>query len=103
MVKIEKAYAFLEGSFPYSILIRLSDIAEIRPSQEQKSTVQYGAKTKTYYNFALYTIGFYRKDRAEHGLADHPYPDEGMGFFQESIRDEALGLLMETDVPVRMS
>ena len=96
-------YAFLEGSSPYSILIRLSDIAEIRPSQEQKHTVEYGAKTKTHYNFTLYTIGFYRKDRAERGQADHQYPDEGMGFFQENIRDEALELLRETDAPVKMS
>ena len=96
-------YAFLEGGSPYSILIRLCDIAEIRPSQEQKNTVTYGAKTKTYYNFTLYTIGFYRKDRAERGLADNAYPDEGMGFFQEDTRDEALKLLMETDVPVKMS
>lgn len=96
-------YAFLVGGSPYSILIRLSDIAEIRPSQEQKDTVSYGAKTKTYYNFTLYTIGFYRKDRAARGLADNPYPDEGMGFFQEDIRDDALELLMETDVPVKRS
>ena len=96
-------YAFLEGSFPYSILIRLSDIAEIRSLQEQKSTVTYGAKTKTYYKFTSYMIGFYRKDRAERGLADHPDPDEGMGFFQENIRNEALKLLMETNLPVKMS
>ena len=96
-------YAFLEGSYPYSILIRLSHIAEIRPSQEQKHTVEYGAKTKTHYNFTLHTIGFYRKDRAERGFADQQYPDEGMGFFQEKIRNEALELLMETDVPVKMS
>ena len=96
-------YAFLEGSSPYSILVRMSDIAEIRPSQEQKNTVTYGTQTKTYYNFTLYTIGFYRKDRAERGRADQPYPDEGMGFFQEDIRNEALKLLMETDVPVKTS
>lgn len=88
-------YAFLEGSSPYSILIRLSDIAEIRPSQEQKDAISYGAKTKTYYNFTLYTIGFYRKNRAERGLAESPYPDEAMGFFQEDIRNEALKLLMD--------
>ena len=96
-------YAFLEGSSPYSILIRLSDIAEIRPSQEQKDAITYGAKTKTYYNFTLYTIGFYRKDRAERSPAENEYPDEGMGFFQEDIRNQALKLLAESNVPVRMS
>lgn len=93
-------YAFLEGSSPYSILIRLSDIAEIRPSQEQKNTVTYGAQTKTYYDFTLFTIGFYRKDRAERGLAENEYPDEGMGFFQEEIRNKVLYLLAESDIPV---
>lgn len=95
-------YAFLEGSSPYSILIRLSDIAEIRPSQEQKNTVTYQAKSKTYYNYTLYTIGFYRKDRAERGLAENEYPDEGMGFFQEDIRNQALKLLTESDITVIM-
>lgn len=93
-------YAFLEGSYPYSILVRLSDIAQIRPSQEQKNTTSYGAKTKTYHSYTLYTIGFYRKDRSKHGHADNPYPDAAMGFFQENIRDDVLALLRESDVPV---
>lgn len=92
-------YAFLEGSSPYSILIRLSDVAEIRFSQEQKNTVTYRAKTKTYYNFTLYTIGFYRKDRAERGLTENRYPDEAMGFFQKDIRTKVLTLLSKSGVP----
>lgn len=94
-------FAFLEGSSPYSILVRLSDITEIRPAQERKDTVEYHAKSKTYYKFTLYTIGFFRRDRAERGLADSPYPDVAMGFFQKETRDRVLALLSESNVPVR--
>lgn len=94
-------FAFLEGSSPYSILVRLSDIAEIRPAQERKDAVAYQAKSKTYYNFTLYTIGFYRRDRAERGIEDSQYPDVAMGFFQKETRDRVLGLLSESNVPVR--
>ena len=88
-------YAYLAGSSPYAILVRLSDIAQIVASEEIKDMVQRGAKTKTYYKITLYTIGFFRRDRAERGLSENEYPDEAMGFFQSDIRDRALELLKE--------
>ena len=88
-------YAYLAGSSPYAILVRLSDVAQIVASEEIKDMVQRGAKTKTYYKITLYTIGFFRRDRAERGLSENEYPDEAMGFFQSDIRDRALELLKE--------
>lgn len=95
-------FAFLEGSSPYSILVRLSDIAMIRAGEEEKDTVQRGAKTKTYYHFTLYTIGFYRKDRKERNLEDSQLPDEAYGFFDREIRDRAMKLLEETGLIKRI-
>ena len=89
-------YAYLAGSSPYAILVRLSDVEQIVAGQEQKDMVQRGAKTKTYYKITLYTIGFFRRDRAARGLTENDYPDEAMGFFQSNIRDKALELLSET-------
>lgn len=96
-------YAFLESSFPYSILVRLSDIAEICPSQKQEDTVTYKGETKTYqYDHTMYVIDFYRKDRAERGLADDPRPDVIMDFFREDIWNKVVELFRETDVPVKL-
>ncbi len=93
-------FAFLEGSTPYSILVRLSDIAEIRQGQEKKTaTVRSGGRSRLCF-FTLYTIGFYRRDRLERGLAKKDLPDEAFGFFDEGIRDRVLELLKESGIPV---
>ena len=97
-------YAFLESSYPYSVLVRLSDIAEICPSQKQEDTVTYKGETRTYhFDHTMYVIDFYRKDRAERGFADDPHPDVVMDFFREDIWNEVLELLKETDVPVKLT
>jgi len=85
-------YAFLEGSSPYAILVRLSDIAEVRAGFEEKKidTMDNDGFSE---DFTLYTIGFYRKDRSGNGLADNDLPDEAMGFFQQEIRDNVVNML----------
>lgn len=91
-------YAFLEGSSPYAILVRLSDIAEVRAGSEVKEveTDEDGFPRK----LMLYTIGFYRKDRFINGLSDNDLPDEAMGFFQQEIRDKAADMLQNAGMPV---
>lgn len=91
-------YAFLEGSTPYSILVRLSDIVEIRPGQEKKTATQTNGRRKRVYYFTLYTIGFLRKDRLERGLTKKDLPDEAYGFFDSGIRDQVMGLLEESGI-----
>ena len=49
------------------VLIRLSDIAEIRTGSERKIATTHGGSSKTHHYFTLYSIGFYRKDRFERG------------------------------------
>ena len=83
-------YFFQVGSTPYSVLVRMSDIAEIKPGSEKKLATTRSGNMKTHHYFTLYTIGFYRKDRFERGLADNELPDYAMGFFQDSLRDKAL-------------
>lgn len=92
-------YACLIGSSPYAILVRLADIAEIRPDEEQKTETRRGASTRSLGFLTLYTIGFYRRDRANRGLGSKDLPDEAMGFFSQSIRDQALEMLsVQTDM-----
>ena len=86
-------YFFQVGSTPYSVMIRMSDIAEVKASSEKKVATTRSGNMKTHHYFTLYTIGFYRKDRFEHGLADSELPDSAMGFFQESLRDRALEMV----------
>lgn len=94
-------YAFLEGSTPYSILVRLSDIAWISRGEEQKTAITHQAKSRTVYNFTLHTIGFYRKDRVQNNSADGELPDAAYGFFDAGIREQVAELLKETGFQVR--
>lgn len=91
-------FAFLEGSYPYAILVRLSDVAKIRRSEERKTATERRAKSRTVYRFTLYTIGFYRKDRFQRGLTDNELPDEAFGFFDVGVRERVMGLLQETGI-----
>lgn len=59
--RITPHYAFLEGSSPYVILVRLSKIVEIYRGEERKIHTQYGTQTRTHEIFTLYTISFYIK------------------------------------------
>lgn len=86
-------FAFLAGSYPYSIVVKKGDTAQILGREERKTATTRQAKSKTIHHFTLYSIGFYQKGRAERGLANEELPDEAMGFFDRSIRDRALGLL----------
>ena len=86
-------YAMLEGGYPYAILVRLAEIGRISCSQESKSAVTRSGNISTTYQFTLYTIGFYRKDREQRGLSEEELPDEAMGFFDREVRDRAMKLL----------
>ncbi len=79
-------YILQEGSTPYAVLVRLSDMAEIRTGSERKIATTHGGSSKTHHYFTLYSIGFYRKDRFERGLDGNDLPDCAMGFFQEELR-----------------
>ena len=83
-------YILQEGSTPYAVLIRLSDIAEIRTGAERKIATTHGGSRKTHHYFTLYSIGFYRKDRFERGLDGNDLPDSAMGFFQEELRNDVV-------------
>lgn len=87
--RITPHYAFLEGSSPYAILVRLSDVVEVLQEEERKTHTQYGAQTKTYETFTLYTISFYQKAR----LDKDQLPEQAMGFFEKDIRDRVYGLI----------
>ena len=88
-------YILQEGSTPYAVLIRLSDIAEIRTGSERKIATTHGGSRKTHHYFTLYSIGFYRKDRFERGLEEDGLPDSAMGFFQEDLRDDVVKMMRD--------
>jgi hypothetical protein len=90
---VSEHYAMLEGGFPYAIIVKLQDIKEIKPSQEKKTAYRRSGNIHTSYFFTLYTIQFYRYDRAQRGLSDKDLPDEAMGFMDKGIRDRAVSLL----------
>lgn len=94
-------YACLMGGYPYAIFVRLADISEIRPASEKKLETRRGAKTRSTQILTLYTIGFYRRDRADRGLGPEDLPDEAMGFFSQRLRDQALEMLREQTGLVR--
>ena len=96
-------YALLVGGYPYAILVRLGDIAEIRPGQEKKLETRRGAQTRAASITTLYTIGFYRRDRADRDLKPEDLPDEAMGFFSQEVRDKALAMLAAGTGRVRAS
>ncbi len=87
--RITPHYAFLEGSSPYAILVRLSDIAEILQGEERKLHTQYGTQTKTHEIFTLYTISFYQKAK----VSKDQLPEQAMGFFDKDIRDRVYELI----------
>ena len=88
-------FAFLEGSYPYAILVRLADVAEIRRNEERKTATERRAKSRMVYRYTLYTIGFYRKDRLQRGLTETDLPDEAFGFFDVGVRERVMELLSE--------
>lgn len=88
-------YILQEGSTPYAVLIRLSDIAEIGTGSERKIATTHGGSSKTHHYFTLYSIGFYRKDRFERGLEEDGLPDSAMGFFQEELRDDVVKMMRD--------
>lgn len=85
---LSPGYACLWGGYPLVILVRLSDVAEIRAEKERKTAVTHGAKTNTYHSFHLHTIIFYYKNSEQDG-------DNGMGFFDETIRDKVFDMLQK--------
>lgn len=89
--RITPHYAFLEGSSPYAILVRLSDIAEVQPEEEKKIRTQYGAQMKTHEFFTLFTISFYEKEKT----SAKQLPEHAMGFFDREIRDQVYALIVK--------
>lgn len=96
-------YVLQEGSSPYAILVRLSDIAEVKTGSEEKVAVTRGSKSRTRHYFTFHTIGFYRKDRVERGISENDLPDYAMGFFQKGLRDDAAGMLEKNGMRVTHS
>lgn len=96
-------YILQEGSTPYAVLIRLSDIAEIRTGSERKLATTHGGSSKTHHYFTLYSIGFYRKDRFERGLEGNDLPDYAMGFFQKELRDDVVNRIQNNGLQVTVS
>lgn len=90
---VSEHFAMLEGGSPYAIIVKLQDIKDIIPSQEKKSAIRRSGNIATTYFFTLYTIQFYRYDRAQKGLSEKDLPDEAMGFMDKEIRDRAMSLL----------
>lgn len=89
--RITPHYAFLEGSSPYAILVRLSDIAQVQPEEEKKIHTQYGAQIKTHEFFTLFTIGFYKREKMD----KKQLPEKAMGFFDQEIRDQVYALIVK--------
>ncbi len=85
---LSHGYACLWGGYPLVILVRLSDVAEIRAEKERKTAVTHGAKTNTYHSFHLHTIIFYYKNSEQNG-------DNGMGFFDKTIRNKVFEMLQK--------
>lgn len=90
---LTKHYGILIGSNPYSILVRLSDIGEIKRGEENKVVIQKSGRISTRKNVKLYTIMFYNKDYFDNRLTYSNLPNEVMGFFSKEIRDEAFELI----------
>ena len=88
--RITPHYAFLEGSSPYAILVRLSDVAEVLSEEERKIHTLYGAQTRTHEIFTLYTISFYQKAKKD----KDQLPEQAMGFFEKDIRDRVYELIV---------
>lgn len=76
-------YAFLEGTSPYAILVRLSDVSRAEPEEEKKMQTAYGSQMKTHEFYTLHTIIFYKDGNVLNG----------MGFLQQELRDRALELI----------
>lgn len=90
-------YAYLAGTAPYAILIRMSDIAEIVPEEHETTQVTRGAKLKTYYKFTMFCIEFFRKDRAGGVMEALDMADETMEFYDCDLRDTVMELLLEDE------
>ncbi|QUH19577.1 hypothetical protein [Alkaliphilus sp. B6464] len=83
---ISPNYACLWGGYPLVILVSLSRLADVRAAEERKTAVTHGAKIDTHHRFDLHTITFYYKGSDQDG-------DNGMGFFDEAIRDEVFRMI----------
>lgn len=87
-------YACLWGGCPLVILVRLSDIADIRAEEERKMAVTYGAKSDTVHRFNLHTITFYYKGSTQDG-------DNAMGFFSKAVRDKVFDMIQAQRFMIR--
>ena len=76
-------------------ILRASD------GEEKQLETRRGTQTRTTSLTTLYTIGYYRRDRADRSLGPDDLPDEAMGFFSQRVRDEALAMLAKQTGIVR--
>lgn len=88
--RITPHYVLLEGSYPYAILVRLSDIAQVLADEETKTHTHYGTQIKRYEIFTLHTILFYKNPR----MSPYESADYGMGFFDANIRNRCYELIL---------
>ncbi len=91
-------YVCLWGSSPLVILVRLSDVAEIRSDEENKSAVNYGTQVSTISKFELHTILFYYKKPGGSSSTEEELADVGMGFFSREIRDRVFAMLQRQQI-----
>mgnify|MGYP005818604299 FL=1 len=79
-------YACMRGGSPAYIVVRLTDVREIRPDEEKRTATTRSGNARRIHFYTLYTIGFFQTPGV--GL-----PDQAMGFFDKGIRDRALAML----------
>ena len=79
-------YACMRGGSPAYIVVRLTDVREIRPDEEKRTATTRSGNARRIHFYTLYTIGFFQTPGI--GL-----PDQAMGFFDKGIRDRALAML----------
>lgn len=90
-------YAYLAGTAPYAIVIRMSDIEEYKPDEREEKIVTRGSQLKTTYWVTVYAIDFFRKDRAGGVMEALDMPDESMEFYDPDLRGCVMELLAEND------
>lgn len=87
--RITPHYAFLEGSRPYAVLVRLADVEKIVSEEGEGTCVPDGIRGGDCESAGLYTICFFRKERPEvEGL-----PVQTMEFYGREARDKVMDLI----------
>lgn len=83
-------YAYLKGSYPLAILVRMSDVAEVVTERQRKMTVYDPAQNGAWRSYPAFVIGFYYKRRTKKDLAQ---PDVSLIFYDEGLRNKVLEMI----------